>query len=46
MIFVENYVGSLYVGGYSGLSKSALCVFRELCAVSFFVVGERSSCLL
>ena len=26
-----NYVGSVYVGGYGGLSESGLCVFRELC---------------
>ena len=25
---------------YGGLSKSGLCVFRELCPVSFLVVGE------
>ena len=36
----ENYVGSVYIGGYGGLSKSGLCVFRELCPVSFLVVGE------
>ena len=23
----ENYVGSVYVGGYGGLSESGLCVF-------------------
>ena len=28
-----NYVGSVYVGGYGGLSESGLCVFRELCPV-------------
>ena len=39
----ENYVGSLYIGGYGGLSKSGFCVFRKLCPVSFLVVGE---CLL
>ena len=26
----KNYVGSVYVGGYDGLSESGLCVFREL----------------
>ena len=36
----ENYVGSVYIGGYGGLSESGLCVFRELCPVSFLVVGE------
>ena len=30
----KNYVGSVYVGGYGGLSES------ELCPVSFLVVGE------
>ena len=42
----ENSVGSVYVGGYSGLSESGLCVFRELCPVSFLVVGESTSVLL
>ena len=42
----KNYVGSLYVGGYGGLSKSGLCVFRELCPVSFLIVGEIPSVLL
>ena len=41
-----NYVGSVYVGGYGGLSESGLCVFRELCSVSFLVVGESPSVLL
>ena len=36
----ENYVGSVYIGEYGGLSKSRLCVFRELCPVSVLVVGE------
>ena len=35
----ENYVGSVYIGGYGGLSKCRLR-FRELCLVSFLVVGE------
>ena len=35
----ENYVGSMYIGGYGGLSESILCVFRELCPVSFLIVG-------
>ena len=38
----KNYVGSVYVG----LSESGLCVFRELCPVSFLVVGESPSVLL
>ena len=42
----ENYVGSVYIGGYGGLSESGLCVFRELCPVSFLVVGECPSVLL
>ena len=42
----ENSVGSVYVGGYDGLSESGLYVFRELCPVSFLVVGESTSVLL
>ena len=42
----ENYVGSVYIGGYGGLSESGLYVFRELCPVSFLVVGECPSVLL
>ena len=38
----KNDVGSVYVG----LSKSGLCGFRELCPVSFLVVGEGPSVLL
>ena len=38
----KNYVGSVYVG----LSESGLCVFCELCPVSFLVVGESLSVLL
>ena len=41
-----NYVGSVYVGGYGGLSESGLCVFRVLCPVIFLVVGESPSVLL
>ena len=41
-----NYVCSVYVGGCGGLSESGLCVFRELCPVSFLVVGETPSVLL
>ena len=37
---------SVYVGGYGGLSESGLCAFRELCPVSFLVVGESPSVLL
>ena len=42
----KNNDGSVYVGGYGGLSESGLCVFRELCQVSFLVVGESPSVLL
>ena len=42
----ENYVVSVYVDGYGGLSKIRLCVFCELCSVSFLVVGECLSVLL
>ena len=33
----KNYIGSVYVGGYGGLSEHGLCVFRELCLVGFLV---------
>ena len=42
----EHSVGSVYIGGYGGLSENGLCVFSELCPVSFLVVGESSSVLL
>ena len=42
----ENYVGSVYVGGYGGLSESGLCVFCKLCSVCFLVVGKGPSVLL
>ena len=42
----KNYIGSVYVGGYGGLSESGLCVFRELYSVSYLVVGESPSVLL
>ena len=41
----ENYVASVYVGGYGGLSEIGR-VFRKLCPVSFLVVGECLSVLL
>ena len=41
-----TYVDSVYVGVYDGLSESGLCVFGELCPVSFLVVGEGPSVLL
>ena len=36
----------MYVGGYGGLRESGLCVFRELCPVSFLILGEHPSVLL
>ena len=42
----ENSVGSVYVGGYGGLSESGLCVFCKLCPVCFLVVDKRPSVLL
>ena len=42
----KNYVGSVYVGGYGGLSDSGLCVFCKLCQVCFLVVGKGPSVLL
>ena len=36
-------VGSVYVDAYGGLSESGLCVFRELCPVSFIVVDDSPS---
>ena len=30
MMFVKKYFGSVYVGGYGGLSESGLCVFCKL----------------
>ena len=42
----KKYVVSVYVGGYSGLSESGLCFFRELCPADFLVVAESPSVLL
>ena len=42
----KNYVDSVHIGEYGGLSKSGLCVFRELCSIRFLVVGESPSVLL
>ena len=42
----KNSVGSVYLGGYGGLNEIGLCVFRELCPVSFLVVDESPSVLL
>ena len=43
MMFEKNM---LAVCVYGALSESGLCVFRELCPVSFLVVGESPSVLL
>ena len=40
------YIGSVYVGGYCGLSKFGLCVFGKLCPVGFLVVCKSVSVLL
>ena len=40
----KNYVGSVYVGGYGGLSESGLCVFSKLCPVGFLVVCSHVVC--
>ena len=49
-IFPFSAIGMMFVlvcvGGYGGLSESRLCVFCELCSVSFLVVGECLSVLL
>ena len=42
----ENSVGSVYAGGYGGLSESRLYVFCKLCPVCFLVVGKCPSVLL
>ena len=42
----KDSVGSVYIAGYGSPSESGLCVFRELCPVSFLVVGESPSVLL
>ena len=39
-----NRFGSVYVGGYCGLSESGLCGFGKLCLVDFFC--KNSSVLL
>ena len=42
----ENYVVSVYIGEYGGLSEVGLCVICELFSVSVFVVGECPSVML
>ena len=44
MMFEKNML--TVVGGYGGLSESGLCVFHDLCPVSFLVVGESPSVFL
>ena len=39
-------IGSVYVGGYCGLSESELCVFDKLCPVCFLLICECSLGLL
>ena len=43
---ISMMFGSVYVGGYGGLSESGLCVFCKLCPVCFLVVGKGPSVLL
>ena len=45
-MFVKIMLTVVYISGYGGLSKSGLCVFRELCPFSFLVVSEYPSVLL
>ena len=42
----ENYIGSVYVGRYCGLSERGLCVFGNVCPVGHLIVYECSSVLL
>ena len=44
MMFEKKYVVSVYVGGYGGLSKSRLYVFRELSPVSLGKWSDDSAC--
>ena len=46
MMFVKMMLLVCMLFGYVGLSESGLCVFRELCQVSFLLVGESPSALL
>ena len=47
MLVVCMLVGMVvWAGGYGGRCESGLWVFRELCPVSFLVVGESPSVLL
>ena len=40
MMFVKNYIGGGYVGGYCSLSENRLCVFRKLCPVGLLEVSN------
>ena len=42
----EDYIGSVYVGRYCGLSERELSVFDKLCPVGFLVVCDCSLVLL
>ena len=42
----ENYIGSVYVGGYYGLRETGLCVFGKFWSVGFIVVCNCLSVLL
>ena len=42
----EDYIDSMYVGGYCGLSENRPCVFGKLCPVDFLIVCRCSSVLL
>ena len=42
----QHSIGSVYIGGYCGLTKNELCVFGKLCPVGFLVVCVCSSVLL
>ena len=46
MVYCENYIGSVYVGGYCSQSESEHCVFGKLCPVGFLVVCKCLSVLL
>ena len=46
MVFVKIMLAVCMLEGYGGLNESGLCVFCELCPVSFLVVGESPSVLL
>ena len=43
IVFVchQKSIGSIYTGGYCGLSVSGLCVFGKLCPVGFLAFYSR-----